>query len=54
MDRQVYKEIHSQANAHRINYSPTCKITANNGLKYKLFISQMFTDKNEVPWESIQ
>jgi len=33
---------------------PTGKIKANKCLKYTRFISQLFTDKNEVPWESVQ
>jgi len=53
-DRQAYKQILLQSNANRVNYSPTGKIKANKGLKYTRFISQLFTDKNEVPWESVQ
>jgi len=53
-DRQTYKQILLQSNAHTVNYSPTGKIKANKGLKYTRFISQLFTDKNEVPWESVQ
>jgi len=53
-DRQGYKQIHLQSNAHRVNYSPKCKIKANKGLKYTRFISQLFTNKNEVPWKSVQ
>ena len=53
-DRQVYKQIFLQSNAHRINYSSTVKIKANKCLKYTRFISQLFTDKNQVPWESVQ
>ena len=44
---------YSQSNAHRVNYSPTGKIKANKGIKYTRFISQLFTDKKEVPWESV-
>jgi hypothetical protein len=53
-DRQVYKQILLQSNAHRINYSSTVKIKTNKCLKYTRFISQLFTDKNQVPWESVQ
>ena len=52
-DKQAYKQILLQSKAHRVNYSPTGKIKANKGLKYTRFISQLFTDKKEVPWESV-
>jgi len=52
-DRQAYKQILLQSNAHRLNYSPTGRIRANKGLKYTRFISQLFTDR-QVPWESYQ
>ena len=52
-DRQAYKQILLQSNAHRVNYSPSGKIKANKGLKYTRFISQLFTDKKEVPCESL-
>ena len=52
-DKQTYKQILLQSNAHRVNYSPTGKIKANKGIKYTRFISQLFTDKKEVPWESV-
>ena len=45
--RVAYKQILLQSNAHRINYSPSGKIKANKGLKYTLFISQLFTDKRK-------
>jgi hypothetical protein len=51
-DRQAYKQILLQSNAHRVNYSPTGKIKANKGIKYTRFISRLFADKKEVPWES--
>jgi len=51
-DRQAYKQILLQSNAHRVNYSPSGKIKANKGLKYTRFISQLFTNTKEVPWES--
>jgi len=53
-DTQSYKQIILLSNAHILNYIPTGKIKANNGLKYPGFISQRFTDKNDVPWESVQ
>ena len=53
-DRQAYKQIPFLSNAHRVNCSPTAKIKANRGLKYTRYISQLFTDKNEVPWDSVQ
>jgi hypothetical protein len=52
-DRQTYKQILLQSNAHRVNYSPTGKIRANKGLKYTQFISRLFTER-QVPWESLQ
>jgi hypothetical protein len=47
------KQILLQSNAHRVNYSATGRIRANRGLKYKRFISRLFTDR-QVPWESLQ
>jgi hypothetical protein len=52
-DRQAYKQILLQSNAHRVNYSPSCKIKANKGIKYTRFISQLFTNTKDVPWESL-
>jgi len=53
-DRQAYKQILLQSNAHRVNYSPYGKIKANKGLKYTRFISQLLADTEEVPCESLQ
>lgn len=55
-DRQAYKQILSQSNAHRVNYSPTGRIRANKGFKYTQFISRLFTNTPEpqVSWESLQ
>jgi len=53
-DKQAYKQIPLQSNAHRVNYSPTGKIKANKGIKYRRFISQLLTNIKEVPWESLQ
>ena len=53
-DKQAYKQILLQCNAHRVNYSRSGKIIANRGLKYTRFISQMFINTKEVPWESLQ
>jgi len=53
-DEQEYKQIILQSNAHRVNYSPWGKIKANKGIKYTRFISQLFTNRKEVPWESLQ
>jgi len=50
-DRQPYKQILFQSNAHRLNYRPLGKIKANKGLKYAWFISQIFTNTQEMPWE---
>ena len=44
-DRQAYTQTLFQSNAYRVNYSPTGKIKANKGLKYKRLISHIFTDK---------
>ena len=52
-DRQAYKQILLQSNAHRVNYSLRGRIRANKGHKYTPFISQLFTDR-QVPWESLQ
>jgi hypothetical protein len=41
-DRQTYKPILLQSNAHRVNCSPTGKIRENKGLKYTQFISRLF------------
>jgi hypothetical protein len=41
--RQAYKQILIQSNAHRVNYSPTGRIRANEGLTYTQFISRLFT-----------
>jgi hypothetical protein len=51
-DKQAYKQILLESNAHRVNYSPTGKIKANKGIKYTRFILRLFTDKYQVPWES--
>ena len=53
-DRQAYKQILLQPNALRFNCSPTGKIKANKGLYYRRFISRLFTNTTEVPWESLQ
>jgi hypothetical protein len=50
-DRQAYKQILIQSNAHRVNYSPSGRIKANKGLKYTQFISRLF---RPVPWESLE
>ena len=52
-DRQAYKQLPLQSNAHRVNYSPSRKIKANNGLKYTIVISQLFTNTKDVAWESL-
>ena len=52
-DRQAYKRILLQSNAHRVNYSPSGKIKVNKGIKYTRFISQLFSDSKSVPWESV-
>ena len=38
-DRQAYKQILLQSNAHRLNYRPSGKIKAKKVLKYMGFIS---------------
>jgi hypothetical protein len=50
-DKQAYKQIIIQSNAHKVNYNPTGKIKANKGTKYTRIISRLFTDKTQVPWE---
>ena len=53
-DKQGYKQILPQSNAHRVNYSPSGKTKANKRLKYTRFILQLFTNTKEVPWETLQ
>jgi hypothetical protein len=55
-DKQAYKQILLQSNAHRVNYSPTGRVRANKGTKYTRFISPLFndTDKREIAWETLQ
>ena len=52
-DKQAYKQILLQSNAHRVNYSPSGRKKANKGLKYTRFISPLFTDTKDLPWESL-
>ena len=54
-DRQTYKQIPMQSNAHGVNYSPTGRIRRNKGIKYTQFISRMFTTTTErqVSWETL-
>ena len=42
-DRQTYKQILIQSNAHRVSYSPSGKIKASKSLKYRRFISPLFS-----------
>jgi hypothetical protein len=51
-DKQAYKQILLQSNAHKVNYNPTGKIKVNKGMKYTRIISRLFTDKTQVSWES--
>jgi hypothetical protein len=51
-DRQAYKQILIQSNAHRVHYSPRERIKANKGLKYTQFITRLLTERS-VPWESL-
>ena len=53
-DKQAYKQIPLQSNAHSVNYTPSGKIKADKGLKYTRFISQLFTNTKDVPWEWLQ
>jgi len=53
-DKQAYKQILIQSNAHIVNYSPSGKIKANKGLKYSRFISPLFSNTKDVPWETLQ
>ena len=55
-DRQAYKQILTQSNAHRVNYSPTGSIRANKGIKYTHLMSRLFTNtpERQVSWESLQ
>jgi len=53
-DKQTYKQILLQSNAHRVNNSPSGKMKANKGLKHTLFNSQLFTNTKEVPSELLQ
>jgi hypothetical protein len=51
-DKQAYKQIFIQSNAHTVNYNTTRKIKANKDIKYTRIISRLFTDETQVPWES--
>ena len=53
-DRQAYKQILLQSNARRVNYSTSGETQAINSLKYARFVSKMFNEKNEEPWEWVQ
>lgn len=55
-DKQAYKQILLQSNAHRVDFSPTGKIRANKGVKYTRFISRLFNDspKRNIAWESVE
>jgi hypothetical protein len=55
-DRQAYKQILLQSNAHRVAYSPTGRIRANKGVKYTRFISRLFNDtpKQQIDWETVE
>ena len=53
-DKQAYKQILLESNALIVNYTPSGEINANKGLKYTRFISQLYTNTKEVPWESLQ
>ena len=53
-DKQAYKQILLQSNACRVNYRTSGKNKANKGPKYTRFISQLFTDTKDVPWESLK
>jgi hypothetical protein len=53
-DKQTYKQILIKSNSHRVNYSPSGKIKASKSLKYRRFISPLFSNTKEVPWESLQ
>jgi len=44
-DKQIYKQILIQSNAHRFIYSPSRKIKASKSLKYRRFISPLFSNK---------
>ena len=46
-DRQAYKQILLQSNAHRVNYSPTGKIKAKKGLKYTRFFRKRLLQKTK-------
>ena len=52
-DKQAYKQILLQSNALRVNYGPSGKTMANKGLKHTRFITQLFTNSKEIPWESL-
>ena len=51
--KKAYKQITLQSNAHRVKYSISGKIKANKCLKYTRFISQLFTNTQDMPWESL-
>jgi hypothetical protein len=52
-DKEAYKQILVQSNAHKVNYNPTGRIRANKGMNYRRIISRLFADKTQVSWESV-
>lgn len=44
-DREIYKQILYQTNAHRLKYSPNGKIKSSSNIKYKSIISELFPPK---------
>jgi hypothetical protein len=52
--RQAYTRILLQSNAHRVNYSSTGNTKANKSLKYTRFVSKLFNDTINIPWESVE
>jgi hypothetical protein len=55
-DRQSYKQMLLQSNAHRVDYNPTGRIRVNKGVKYTRFISRLFNDtpKQQIDWENVE
>ena len=51
-EKQSYKQIFLQSLTHRVIYSPSGKIEENKRFKYTRLISQLFTNKKEIPWET--
>jgi hypothetical protein len=53
LEKQAYKQIVLQSNAHGFNFSPTGKMKEKKGIKYTCFILQLSADNKEVLWKLV-